>query len=123
MFDRENLGKPAAKRMIVIIAGLVLNVVLAFLLNHFSLPLYLDTIGTIVVSAMGGLLPGILTAVLTNVFCSLFNSYAIYYTIINILVAVTTVWAVGNGRTVNKKKVPLLILILALYGGVLHCTR
>ncbi|MBR5765242.1 MAG: hypothetical protein IKX95_00530, partial [Lachnospiraceae bacterium] len=118
MLDRDQIDKATARRIGVIVAGIALNVVLAFLSDHFNMPLYCDTIGTIVVSALGGLLPGILTAVVTNVLCSFFNSHAIYFTIINILIAVTTVRFTGNGRTVNKKKIPLLILIFALYGGI-----
>ncbi|MBR6468977.1 MAG: HD domain-containing protein [Lachnospiraceae bacterium] len=118
MLDRDQIDKATARRIGVIVAGIALNVVLAFLSDHFNMPLYCDTIGTIVVSALGGLLPGILTAVMTNVLSSFFNSNAIYFTIINILIAVTTVRFTGNGRTVNKKKIPLLILIFALYGGI-----
>ncbi|MCR5358171.1 MAG: HD domain-containing protein [Lachnospiraceae bacterium] len=120
MLDGNNRSDKAVMRLAgVIAAGTAVNVVLAFLAYRFELPLYIDTIGTVVVSAMAGLFPGILTAVATNALCGIFNNYSVYYTIINILIAITTVWYVGNGRMIHKKKIPAFILLLALYGGIL----
>ena len=49
-----------------ILIGITINVVIAYITNRLSLPIYLDTIGTFMVSALGGYFPGILTAVMTN---------------------------------------------------------
>ncbi len=117
-FDRNSIDKAALRRYGVVAAGIALNVILAFLSHRFNLPLYIDTIGTIAVSAMAGFVPGVLTAVLTSVFCSIFNSHSVYYTIISIMIVITTVWFVGKGTTVDRKKIPALILLLALIGGV-----
>ena len=53
-------------RWLFVFLGVAINLLLA-LFNHIvELPLFLDTIGTVVVACVSGALPGILTALLTN---------------------------------------------------------
>ncbi len=103
---------------IAVILGIAVNVGLSFVAFFFGLPLYLDTIGTILTAALGGLFPGVLTAVVTSVFCSLFNHYSIYYTLIGVLVSCATSWFVSA----NILKKPLgmtgYISLLSFLGGV-----
>ncbi|WP_242856629.1 HD-GYP domain-containing protein [Butyrivibrio sp. AE2032] len=104
-------------RIWLALIGTTVNVVLAFWMNRFGLSLYLDTIGTIAVSAIGGLFPGILTAVATNALCSLFNNNAIYFGFINALIALFTAWFIRKFSFKKFKYIIFFILIAALFSG------
>ena len=55
-----------------------MNVVMSFFTHMYGLPVYLDTVGTMFVSLIGGIFPGIVNAVLTNAASTIFNKEAIY---------------------------------------------
>ena len=102
--------------------GIIINVVFAYFTNRFNLPLYLDTIGTFLVTGLGGYFPGILTAVLTNMICSFFNPDSIYFSIVNAGIALAT------GRFMSRKGIKgikeiksavLLVLEVSVIGGIL----
>jgi hypothetical protein len=67
--------------------GVVLNVLFSSAATYFNLPLYLDTIGTIFVAILGGGLPGIITGLLTNLIINIWVHGYIYFSIINVSVA------------------------------------
>ena len=46
--------------------GLALNIFLVWLTGVLNIPLYLDSIGTVLVAALGGVLPGIAVGFLSN---------------------------------------------------------
>ena len=48
-------------------AGIVLNIVLSYLVTVLGLPLYLDTVGTVVIAILGGYLPGVIVGFTTNI--------------------------------------------------------
>ena len=50
-------------RAVMILAGILVNVLLSFVMDRLGMPLFLDTVGTIAVAALGGYFPGIFTAV------------------------------------------------------------
>ncbi|MCR4688860.1 MAG: HD domain-containing protein [Saccharofermentans sp.] len=79
-------------RAISVIVSIIVNVSLAFVTYKSGLPIYLDTVGTVAIAATAGLFPGIITAVITNVLCSTFNPAAIYFGIVNVLIAMYTSW-------------------------------
>ena len=60
-------------RWLFVLIGVAINVLLAFICDSIGLPLFLDTIGTILVSCIGGILPGIFTALITNAVCTIYN--------------------------------------------------
>ncbi len=95
----------------------LINAILAFICNLLGWPIYLDTAGTIFMSAIGGLLPGIVTAVVTNLVCCLFNDLSIYFVIINILIAIFTAWFVHGKKYQRKSLIPVYILILTIISG------
>lgn len=104
-------------RFLSILAGIAINVGLAFAVDRLNLPLYMDTVGTILVTALGGLLPGVVTAVGTNVICSLFNENAMYFSIINVLIAIMTAWFYQQQAAGKKKNVLMLVCAFALVSG------
>ncbi len=105
-----------------ILAGIVVNVLLSFVSFKNDLPLYFDTVGTVGVAAVCGLFPGIVTAFFTNVICTFFNHEAIYFGLVNILIAVYTAWFAWNRDYRKVKDVAEFILFSSLIGGVLSAT-
>lgn len=103
--------------IILVLCGVALNVCFGFATYKLKIPMYFDTIGTIGVAALCGILPGFIVAVLTNLLCSLVNSMAIYYTILNILIAGVTAFFVKKDYFKIKVKVFEYVLILAIIGG------
>lgn len=104
-------------RAIAVISGIFINVIMAFIANRMELPLYLDTAGTIAVTAIGGLFPGMMCAVATNVLCSLFNSLSIYYVIISISIAILTAGFVRGMSEKIRLLLPIYLAALALLSG------
>jgi response regulator RpfG family c-di-GMP phosphodiesterase len=107
------------QRVLLSLIGTTVNVLLAFHMNKWGFPLFLDTIGTIAVASMGGLFPGILTAVVTNSICALFNTSFIYYGFLNAMIAIFTAWFVRRHAFKKLWKVLVFILVLALFSGSL----
>ena len=100
----------ARQRIILAVTGTAVNAGVSFLMNKLGLRFFLDTIGTIIVSAIGGLFPGILTAVLSNALCSIYNPNALYFGFVNALTAIYTVWFIN--RFSIKKPANFIIFIL-----------
>ena len=89
------------------------NVAFAYLAYRFKLPMYLDTIGTIFISMLGGAFPGVITAVATNLICSpAFNPDAMYFTLISVLIALCS--SAYANRILYKKKGHVILLVLAI---------
>ena len=112
-FRKSGLGK----RTLTAIIGVVANVIPAFLMYTTGAPLFLDTIGTIAVSAVAGLFPGILTAVVTNALCMLFNVNAIYFGFMNAMVAILTAWFVRKFSLNSFGRILILVTSLAVFTG------
>ncbi|WP_051656569.1 HD domain-containing phosphohydrolase [Butyrivibrio sp. AE3004] len=104
--------------IIYITVGVAINVILSYVVSVFHLPLYLDTIGTIAVSALCGLYPGIITAVTTNMLCMIFNPTAVYYMIININIAQLTALFGYKLRQKKKYKPVFYICAISLISGL-----
>lgn len=84
--------------------GIVVNLVLSLVATNLGLPVYLDTIGTIVVSILCGSFPGIAVAGITNVVCSFFNEDSLYYGIVNVLIAI---YSAGFVKKRNPKSIKM----------------
>ncbi|MCR4604979.1 MAG: HD domain-containing protein [Eubacterium sp.] len=111
--DRQSLD-----RALFTIIGVLVNVVLAYIVRKFELPLYLDTIGSVFVAIVCGPLSGILVGVTTNVVCGFFDDYAIYYTIVSVLTVLCVSVFSRDDRLKKKKNILFMILSMALISGV-----
>ncbi len=100
-----------------VLIGIAVNVGLAFAVHKVGIPMYLDTAGTVFTAALGGMLPGVTTAVATNMICSLFNENALYYSIINVLIAILAALFFQQKRSGKKKNIFVLICTFALISG------
>ncbi len=74
--------------LIILIIAVAANCLGSFIARNISLPLYLDSVLTIAVTAIGGLWWGIACAVLSNVTLYLFDYSMLPFTLCHILTAV-----------------------------------
>ena len=111
-------GRGSALCAIAVTIGVTVNVLLAFISYQTGLPIYLDTIGTIGVASVAGIFPGIMTAILTNTLCSLFNSDAIYFGIVNALIAMYSAYSIRKRSFRKAKNIAVFIIMAGIISGV-----
>ena len=111
-------------------AAIVLNLCGAFTARHFELPLYLDTVGTVLIAMMSGYVPGIVVGFATHFFASFADESEMYYCSVSIFVAIYTTFLARRGVFQNFLKtlsaIPALTLVAtilsAVIGKFLFCT-
>ena len=106
------------RRVALVFAGVIINVLLSYLMNGLGLPLFLDTAGTIAVTVLCGTIPGIFVAMLTNLICIAFNPYSMYFAFINAFIAVFTSYYTGKYSLKKVSRMILFILSLSLFAGI-----
>lgn len=111
--------RSSQQRAVSVMIGIAVNVLLAYIAYRTGLPIYLDTVGTIGLAALGGLFPGIMTAIFTNAVCSGFNHPAIYFGGVNALIAIYTAWFVRSKSVRRTRNVIRFILTTGTISGVL----
>ena len=106
--------------VLLVCGGILMNIFGSKFVGRFEIPLYLDSVGTMTVSILGGFLPGIFVGFFSSLLNSIFtDSVAISYSMINVLIAILT--TVFNEKNWFKDlfKVMLSALIYGFVGGVL----
>ena len=99
---------------ILIVIGIVINRLLADLAIYFELPLYLDSVGTIVVAVIGGFSPGAIVGFLTNFIGGFVDSSTFYYGTINVMIAVCAGIAARRGAFHRITRLPMLLGMLMI---------
>ena len=122
MFEFKMTEHEARKHNIiaalVCVAGVVVNLVMNVIVtNVLDLPLYLDTIGTVAVAALGGYLPGVIVGTVTNILKSISDPPSLYYGVVNVLIAVAAAYIARRGWFKKIKGILGAVLIFALLGG------
>ena len=120
-----NKKHPFLSCLMLCVAGIALNIVLNKLASLAGLPLYLDSVGTILTAIVGGYLPGMLTGCLTNVFLWVINgdNMTVFYSVISVLIAALAAclsrkdWFRSFGKALCS--VPLFALIGGGIGSLL----
>ena len=107
------------KVLVLIVAGLILNLILAKLMLVWSIPLFLDCVGTILVAMIGGTLPAIVVGFFSNVFNGISDPITLYYGVINALIAVLASFFYRKGVFRSIWKSALAVLAFAAVGGAL----
>ena len=115
------------KLAVICAAGITLNVIGSFAAENLHLNIYLDTIGTIFIAAVGGYMPGIAVGFFTNLFTSFFNKENIYFGLVSVFVAMVTAYLAGRGYYASLKKVlmtiPATILGTSFLGALIEELR
>ena len=107
------------RRALSVIIGIAINILLSYFTYRAGLPVYLDTVGTIATSVLGGLFPGIITAIATNLICTFFNGDALYFSIVNISVAICASWFARNRQLGKFKNIFLFIFLSGIISGAM----
>ena len=83
--------------LVLIIVGIALNRGISAISSLLGLSLYLDSIGTMFSTVIGGVFPGMVVGFASNMIGGLSDSSTFYYGTINVLIALIVGVAVGNG--------------------------
>ena len=110
-------GKATLKALGLCLAGLAINLVGSRIALTLKLPFFLDCIGTILASALGGYIPGIAAGFLTNLINSLADPVTAYYGVLNVGIAVCVSFYAEKDRFKSFKYFGLIAGTLALLGG------
>lgn len=103
--------------MLFCIIGIAINLIGSQLTNALQLPLFLDSIGTMLAAIIGGTIPGIIVGYATNIVNMAFDEVAIYYGAVNVLIAVCASFFARRGWFKSFPKIIAAIMIFALIGG------
>ena len=103
----------------VVIIATVINILMVYAVEVHDVPIFMGMIGTIAVASIAGLFPGICTAFATSVLCSFLNEKSIYFSIINMLIAIYTTWFVRKYSLKNIRKVLAFSMTSAVFSGLL----
>ena len=77
------LKKQNISALLICLCGVALNMILNAAVVAMELPLYLDTVGTVAVAALGGYLPGAIVGFSTNIIKSISDPSSLYYGVLN----------------------------------------
>ncbi len=83
-------------------------------MTAFDLPLYMDSVGTVISASICGYLPGIIVGLFTNLMKGITDTEALYYVVINALIALITYLFAKKGFLKKPLGFPGLILILSI---------
>ena len=99
--------------------GIAVNMIGVLISRALHLPLFFNSVGTILTAATGGSLPGILVAFLTNLICGAIDSVSLYYSGLNVIIALAAGIMSWRGWFKRAKTILPAILLFAVVGGVL----
>lgn len=114
--ERSSL-KHNYRTIMLCLAGIALNLFLCDLAGKFQLPLYLDTVGSVSVAIMGGYLPGVIVGFATNILKSFSDPSALYYGILNVLIALAASLLAKKNYFRKLHGIILTIILFTLIGG------
>lgn len=95
----------------LVLCGVLLNVAMTLLCSVWKIPVYLDDLGTVLTSLLGGALPGVLTAFVSCLIRGMWDTTALYFGSVYAVIAVIISFMQSRGvfRSVWKS-------IAALFG-------
>lgn len=95
----------------------ILNFALRNLAALIGIPLYLDSVGTILAGALGGYLPGVLVGYFSNLLLDITSDTAQFYAVISILIGALAAFLAKKGWFRSFPKALLSVPLFALIGG------
>ena len=115
--DLEHTRRNLLYGALLCLAGLLINIGGSKLSLELKLPVFLDSIGTMLTAALGGVIPGIAVGFLTNVFGGISDYTTAYYGVLNVLIALAA--ASFQRREMFRRSGGVIIAILSftLIGG------
>lgn len=116
MFDLKN-HPTFISAVLLILAGLTLNIVPARLAIALGIPLYLDCTGTIITAMLGGNLPAVIVGFGSNAINGISEPETMYYGVISIMIAVAATFFYHQRFFTNIPRLFVVIFTFALIGG------
>lgn len=112
-------AKPKIQRLVLFLIpiGIAINFVGGSIARLLRLPMWLDSIGTIVVAALCGAIPGAAVGLVSNILNSITDPVTVFYAIVNILFAFIAYWCSKNKVFLSFWKTMLSVFVFALIGG------
>ena len=116
--DINNNINRLLKFFIIVVLGIAVNIFGSLLVEKLGIPIYLDSVGTVVTTVMSGYLPGIIVGLFTNLIKGFFVADSIYYSIISVLIAIIVYRFYRRGLLEKIYGYIVLIFVLAFVGGI-----
>ncbi len=132
---KNSIIHPAVISLMLI--STALNILLSMFMRATDMPFYIDTVGTIVATALGGTVPGILTAFVTNAVNFFMDGESIFYAPLNMFIAILAAGYFGDFALSKKNRkskeepgekdygqktlfdLALFVVVLAVIGGLI----
>ena len=117
-------AEPKDKRNLIIqiiffVSAIAINFVLPRTSGALGLPLYLDNVGTLCASVLGGYVPGIVVGYLNNIINMQGNPGNAFYVVLSTMIAASAAWFAKKGFFKKFWKALLTVPVFAFIGGVL----
>lgn len=97
-----------------------INLLGAYFVKIYELPMYLDCIGTIIAAMFGGYNPGIFVGLTSSILNGvLVDSQLVSYGVLNVFIGVYTAWAQDRGWFKKIRFIVLSVFVYAFIGGTL----
>ena len=104
----------------LVIIGIVINLWGAYFATRLGLPVYLDSIGTMLAAMLGGYMPGIFVGLFSSIINGLVSDPQLAsYGSLNVFIALFTAWACNRKWFRHPIKFFLAVFIYAFLGGFL----
>lgn len=103
--------------ILLCIFGVALNLTLNYLMGVIGLPLYVDCVGSVVVAALGGILPGMVVGFTSNLINSISDPINQYYCVISAAFALVAGYASKKGWFKRVRSMIGLWAIIVCIGG------
>ncbi|MCR4891690.1 MAG: HD domain-containing protein [Lachnospiraceae bacterium] len=97
--------------------GIFINLVLYKFVTVFEIPLWLDTIGTVLTAVLGGYLPGIIVGFASNLLNGFTDTISVYYAVLSVLISVCATFLSNRGWLKKAWTTILFAAALSLIGG------
>lgn len=108
-----------ARTIAIIPIALVLNIVVGQIIGSSGIPLYIDSVGTILVAALAGPIAGLATGTLSSVVWGLLNPMALPFAAVSAATGFLSGWAIQKDAFTKIWKVILSGAIIGIICGML----
>ncbi len=121
---RQQKTRPTGEKVLIliglVITGVIINTLGAYIAGLSGLPIYMDVTGTLLASILGGYIPGIMVGLISPLITTITSdSMAISYTMVNVLIAIVTSLLCERGLLRKSLGIMLTAVINAAIGGIL----
>ena len=104
--------------IILVVAGLLLNIVPSQIAVYFGLPAFLDCTGTVLAAMLGGNLPAVIVGFASNAINGIHHSDTLFYGVVSILIAAMATYFYHKRFFANVPRLFGVIMAFAAVSGV-----